>query len=188
MHKKYLISFSGAQSTGKSTLLRKCEETIKGNFSFIPEITRSLNTEFGISINEKCTEITQTLIMAKHIENHLNFKNGKRSYIMDRCILDGLVYTQYFTKAKILTDNVMLDLARRMYAMLIKDIDVIFYTDPKDVLLHDDGVRSNSVSFRNEVISLFEHYLPDLRGKVVRLQGTVEQRMQKIQDTLLSLK
>lgn len=190
MYNKKLISFSGCQSSGKSTLLRECQKRFSNDsIHFVPEITRTLKDTFGVQINEQCNDLTQYLILSKHIENHLLYKNGLSSYIMDRCILDGLVYTEYFTNTGVLKDSILLDSARNIYEKLIKEIDIIFYTDPADVLLHNDGVRSNSVEFRDGIIDLFNKYISDIPSdKLIKLSGTVEQRMKVIEDTLLNLK
>jgi hypothetical protein len=61
---------------------------------------------------------------------------------------------------------------------------VIFYTSPDDVKLIDDGERSANAEFRDDIIKLFENYIKEYNLKVVRLSGTVEERLQTIKDTL----
>jgi len=60
---------------------------------------------------------------------------------------------------------------------------VVFYTNPHDVPLVDDGERSADINFRNDIIELFENYLPDLNN-VVTLSGTVEERLKIVKETL----
>ena len=50
----------------------------------------------------------------------------------------------------------MIIIEDHIFGYLIHDLDVIFYTDPKDVKLVDDGERSTNTSFRDEIIELFE--------------------------------
>ena len=84
-----IISFTGAQSTGKSTLLDKCKEEFGDKFVYFPEITRQIKSECGVAINEAGDNTTQILIVSEHIKNIL--KASKQDSILDRCILDGLV-------------------------------------------------------------------------------------------------
>tara|TARA_R110002012_G_scaffold144379_1_gene302595 strand:- start:386 stop:655 length:270 start_codon:yes stop_codon:yes gene_type:complete len=65
---------------------------------------------------------------------------------------------------------------------IIKDIDIIFYTEP-DIPLKDDGVRSNNEEFRNTIVKLFEEAISFYNIDVVRLNGTVENRLDIIYNT-----
>ena len=78
-----IVSFTGAQSTGKTTLLNQMRnwECLK-DYTFIDEITRNIKKK-GMSINEKGNDDTQTAIMNAHIEN---LKKGD-NLILDRCSL-----------------------------------------------------------------------------------------------------
>lgn len=189
---KRLISFSGAQSTGKSTLLNQCANQLNPHryypeqFEMVPEITRTLNKQFGVSINQHCSGFTQTLILSKHVENYLNYINGNNSVIMDRCIWDGLVYTKYLESKGFINGKHFVDLAYHLFDQIIGSISVVFYTDPTDVKLTDDGVRSLDISFRNDIIELFNEtkYLVQLKTNLIMLSGSVEERMNTINNTL----
>ena len=65
------IAISGAQSTGKSTLLRylKNDRDLVG-FEFIDELTRQLAAK-GVSINEEGSNFTQIFTITIHAENIL---------------------------------------------------------------------------------------------------------------------
>ena len=67
--------------------------------------------------------------------------------------------------------------------MLIPKIDVIFYTDPAIPLI-DDGERSIDVDFRNSIIDKFNFYIKSLNN-VIKLSGSVEDRLDKIKRTLI---
>lgn len=178
-----IISFTGAQSTGKSTLLNNCVEEFGDKFVYFPEITRQLKAECGVLINEAGDSTTQNLITAEHIKNML--KASKGNTILDRCILDGLVYTMYLHFEKMQVDEFTFAFAIKTFNELIDKVDVIFYTDPKDVLLVDDGERSVNVNFRNKIIEIFDWVIKEYDVKnIVRLSGTVEQRMETIRKTL----
>ena len=85
------VSFTGAQSTGKTTLLNKCKEVYK-DYKFVDEVTRYVKKTYDVKINEIGGTETQLYILAEHIKNHLR---SDENLILDRCILDGYVYTKY---------------------------------------------------------------------------------------------
>lgn len=178
-----IISFTGAQSTGKSTLLNNCMEEFGDKFVYFPEITRQIKAECGVAINEAGDSITQNIITAEHIKNML--KASKCDTILDRCILDGLVYTMYLHFDKKQVDEFSLAFAIKTFNEFIDKVDVIFYTDPKDVPLVDDGERSVNGEFRKKIIEIFEWVIDEYKVKnIVKLSGTVEQRMDTIRKTL----
>ena len=52
----------------------------------------------------------------------------------------------------------------------------------------DDGERSTNIEFRNEIIELFEKYIAGLPiEKVVRVRGSIEERVKQIQNILIKL-
>ena len=69
----------------------------------------------------------------------------------------------------------------KVYDIVIDMYDVIFYTDPADVELIDDGERSVDVGFRNDIIKLFDSKLKGLDNVVV-LSGSVEERLNTVKE------
>ena len=172
-----IVSFTGAQSTGKTTLLNQMRnwECLK-DYTFIDEITRNIEKK-GMSINEKGNDDTQTAIMHAHIEN---LKKGN-NLVLDRCSLDGVVYTHYlYLHGKVSKDT--FDYARQVFFGTCLMYDKIFYLKPEFDIV-EDGVRSNSVQFRDEIASIFERYIADFnlrKYNVVELTGSVEERLEAV--------
>lgn len=175
-----VISFTGAQSTGKSTLFEKMKPNDRfRRFNYVPEITRNLREKYNLEINENGDDLTQLAILNAHLENNLKYRGT--NVILDRCILDGLVYTTYLFYMKKVSSEVA-NYAEFLTKKIIKDIDIIFYTEP-DIPLKDDGVRSNNEEFRNTIVKLFEEAISFYNIDVVRLNGTVENRLDIIYNT-----
>lgn len=177
-------SFSGAQSTGKTTLLNKCKEIYK-DYKFVDEVTRYVRRTYDVKINEIGGTETQLYILAEHIKNHLK---PDENLILDRCILDGYVYTKYQVVNGKVSDQV-LHAFNGVFGVLMDKLDYIFYTDPSDVKLVDDGERSVDFKFREDIIDMFEDLItykmsPKNKEKVVRLSGTVEERLKIIKSYL----
>jgi len=172
------IAFTGAQSTGKTTLLNRLKHDPMFNleFDFRDEITRRMQKK-GLSINEGGNDITQLLIMNSHIKNTLI-----DNVIMDRCALDGLIYTDWmYGKKKV--EQWVIEYAENVFNLLIDRYDYIFYLAP-EFDIEDDGVRSTDIDFRNEIVDLFDHYINLYKIPVIKLTGTVEQRLNKIKETI----
>lgn len=178
------VSFTGAQSTGKTTLLNKCKEVYK-DYKFVDEVTRYVRRTYDVKINEIGGTETQLYILAEHIKNHLK---PDENLILDRCILDGYVYTKYQVVNGKVSEQV-LHAFNGVFAVLIDKLDYIFYTDPSDVKLIDDGERSVDFKFREDIIAMFEDLItyklsPKNKQKIIRLSGTVEERMKIIEEYL----
>ena len=189
------ITFTGSSSTGKTTLLNamKHESGIIDKFWYVDEVTRLVKREFNVDINESgATDVTQLLIINKELENLFRYNPrllwpGCKGVVHDRCLLDGLVYTEYFYKKGLVSQQVWQQAVNYWYKFHEK-YDIIFYPDPRDVELVDDGERSTNIEFRNAIIELYEdHYLDQFQWKdrVVRLSGTVEQRMNKLKEVVM---
>ena len=187
-----IFSFTGAQCTGKTTLLKHLyEENGDYPFVFVPEVTRLIRREYNMPINESGDDLTQMLIMTEHVRNIFRDRadhivRGVHQ-ILDRCALDGIVYSHYLLdKGKI--NRATYDACDLIYKKLINKYDVIFYTSHEDVELVDDGERSVDKIFREDIIGLFDMYMQyniiEKGPRVVHLEGTVEERLKTIKSTL----
>jgi nicotinamide riboside kinase len=172
------IAFTGAQSTGKTTLLQavKSNEEFRYKYEFIDEITRRM-VKKGLKINEAGGNTTQLLIMNEHIKNLLY-----QNVIMDRCVLDGVVYTDWLHwEGKV--EKWVWEYSRNVFDHYVNRYDVIFYLKPEFDIV-DDGVRSVDISFRDEIVQRFERYIKHVKVPTVTLSGTVEQRLEQFYTTL----
>ena len=184
-----IFSFTGAQSTGKTTLLNhlhKCNGDFP--FEFVPEVTRLVMRDYQMPINENGDDLTQMLIMTEHVRNVYRNKADHLirgvHQIFDRCALDGIVYSLWLQHNNKISRRCY-DACDLIYEELKDKYDIIFYTSPDDVKLVDDGERSVDVKFRNDIINTFNIFLDrGYDGKVVVLKGSVEERLKTIKSTL----
>jgi thymidylate kinase len=182
-----LIGFTGAQCTGKSTLLSRCSELRRENetfhnFHFIEEVTRKIKRE-GHEINLDGNDITQLMILNEHLNNH----TLKQDTLLDRCILDGYVYTSCLARLGKVSEWVT-TYACNLLNLLVENLDIIFYTQPEDVPLVADGIRSVDINFRQDIINRYEDLFAQdyyWMNKVVRLYGNVDDRVTQIEQTIL---
>ena len=184
-----IFSFTGAQSTGKTTLLNhlhKCNGDYP--FEFVPEVTRLVMRDYEMPINEDGGDLTQMLIMTEHVRNVYRNKADHLirgvHQIFDRCALDGIVYSLWLLDNNKISKRCY-DACDLIYEELKDKYDIIFYTSPDDVKLVNDGERSVDVKFRNDIINTFNIFLDrGYDGKVVVLKGSVEERLKTIKSAL----
>jgi nicotinamide riboside kinase len=171
------IAITGAQSTGKSTLLKylKKDTDLQG-FEFIEELTRQIAAK-GININEEGSNFSQIFTVTIHAENIV-----KKHFISDRCALDGLVYTKWLYDNKKVS-KWMLDYAIGVAKEVLPRYDLIYYLSP-EFPIEDDGIRSANVTFRDEILSLFEHYIKEFNLNVITLTGSVAARAKQFKRPL----
>lgn len=187
------ITFTGPQCSGKTTLLKQMKQTrgIMDQFFYIEEVTRLVKREFNVRINEEgANDITQLLILNKELENLFKYDYelwpGCKGNVHDRCLLDGLVFTEYFYDKKLVSQQIWSQ-ALNYWNRFYHKYDIIFYPDPHEIKLVDDGERSVDVDFRNNIIDKYENYYLDQfqwKDKVVRLKGTVEERIGMIKSII----
>lgn len=168
------IGITGAQSVGKTTLLNALRSELKfRDYAICDEVTREIR-EMGFDINEAGSDVTQLLIMQKHIVNI--FMNDKM--LTDRTSLDGLVYTTYLgLKHKVNPETIKK--AKRIYEKTIDEYDHLFYIRPEFNIV-EDGVRSTDLQFRDDIVEIFEGFLSELGRPVTILTGSVRERVEQV--------
>lgn len=179
-----LFTFTGAQSTGKTTLLKMVKTLYPYRFDYVDEVTRRIK-RFGVPINNeaKSYNLTQSLIINDHLVNYTKVFEGSddtvRDLLLDRCIVDGYIYTKYFYRHGKVSYKIF-EFAEYWYKELTPKYDVIFYTNPGDVKLVDDGERSIDAKFREEIIDLYETEFLDKYDNICILKGSVEDRLEQM--------
>jgi len=167
------IGITGSQSCGKTTLLNDLAELeIFKGYTICNEVTRSLAAK-GFTINEGGNDATQRAIMDVHNDNLQH-----SDMLTDRTAIDGLVYTIWLWKQGNVTTSTV-QVISHVADALIPDYDIIFYVKP-EFDIEDDGVRSASVTFRDEIATLFEEVIAKKNLQLVPLTGSREERVQQV--------
>lgn len=174
------VSFSGPSCSGKTTLIEHI--SINPNFNgwyIVPSHTRQLKSE-GFKINLNGDDKTQIKVLDIHHMNYLNYQCENRSYISDRCILDGLVYTEWLNYRGKVSTNVV-NYAKAIFDEISEKINTIFYCNP--VPWKDDGDRKLSLEDHIWICDKFQSYVSKLPN-VVNLEGSIEKRLTIIDNHL----
>lgn len=176
------IGISGAQSVGKTTLLNALRSEECFSFYHIRnEVTRTVKS-YGIDINENGSDTSQLLIMKEHIYNLVMFDK----MITDRTSLDGLVYTTWLYNNDKVSPQCFLE-TQKIFGKTIKMYDHIFYIRP-EFPIEDDGVRSASQAWQNEIVKLFYDAIESYQVPVINVSGSVRERVNTILKTIGEIK
>lgn len=176
----FKIAISGAQSTGKSTLLDALKKEYI-DIKFVGEITRELKNQ-GYKINEDGNDDTQVQIM----NLHKKYCQSNVDTIYDRCALDGIVYTHYLFNKGNISEEVY-NKSLNIFEEIIKEYDIICYIKPEFNIV-DDGERSANVKFRDDIVILFEYYIKKYNLEFILLTGSVQDRVDQVKDIVNDLR
>lgn len=181
---KKFVSLSGPSCSGKTTLVNTVNwSDYFKDYHLVESHTRALKSK-GMQINEKGSDETQVTVMDIHHSNYVKFdtKSNIKSFITDRCVLDGIVYTEWLANTDRIHSNI-LSYASKIFMDVKDKIDILFYCEP--VEYKDDADRKLSKRDHEIICNLFESYIGmfDL-NQVVRLRGSVEERLKIIDNKL----
>jgi nicotinamide riboside kinase len=173
------IALSAAQSQGKTTLLNRLSLDpflASKNFQFQASTIRDITKQYGIEVNDLGSDLTQILVMAKHIENA--YKKG--NWILDRCVLDSIAYG-YCSKLETETYATNLITLKQ----LMPKYNLVFYIEP-ELPVVDDGFRSVDKVYFKKIVDSFEYYISH-ESAVIRLSGSIEERYNKVMEEIKKL-
>ncbi len=169
------IIFTGAQGTGKSTVLNRFKE--KG-YDTITEVVRNLSKR-GIKINEQGNTESQKMIFNEYIKLFEQNPNA----VSDRGLTDVLAYTKYlYDNGQIDSDEYLREQAVLTKSLRFNDLYIYF---PIEFPVVDDGVRSTDESFRKAIDKNILDILIKFNIPYVRVTGTVDERVEVITNAIM---
>lgn len=151
------IAISGAQNTGKSTLVKDFM-TVWPMYQTPGKSYRDILIEQNLPHSTETSRQTQLTILKYMTSLQKNFKLGDK-VIFDRCPTDCLVYTLWAY------ENGLGDFDDNFVSFVIKEtkeslrnLDIIFYVpaDDPNVAVVKDGFRETDLKYRNEIDILFK--------------------------------
>ena len=179
---KKIISFSGPSCSGKTTIVNAINwDDYFDDYKLVGSHTRVLKSE-GLKICKDGDDKTQRNIIKIHMKNFNDFKYNKSNVITDRCILDGMAYTEWLHNSGKVSKEIF-DYASSVFMKIVKHIDILFYCEP--VEYKDDNDRKMSKRDHDMVCGLFTSYAGIFDyHQVVKLTGTVDERLKIVDGKL----
>ena len=172
------IGLCGTMSVGKTTLVNRLKELKQfKDYEFATERSKYLN-DLGIPLNTDSTLKGQTIFLAERCAELI-----KENIITDRTVIDVMAFTNLARSIDFKDKEYFEDYAR----VFVGEYDYIFYISPKGVEIEDNGVRTTDAEYRKEVDKEIKDLLNKYGHKnqrIVKLTGSVEERVQKVKQTL----
>lgn len=171
------IGISGAQCTGKTTLLKAISTDPDFKIPVLKEIVRSLMAS-GVKINREADHVSQMTILEKHYKNALTYDN----FFSDRCSLDAFVYAihGYINGKFTLREHWEHEL---LFTKTLPYYNHIFLLSPLG-FVEKDGVRDADTLYQGEIHDLFIMVCKNYKIKSTHLTGTIDERLLKIKKYL----
>lgn len=159
------IAFSGAQGTGKTTLLRDFL-TCWPQYKTLNKSYRDIIKEKGLTHSSNTTEETQRVIRDWMYEEFK--KNSKDDRVVyDRCLLDNLVYTLWmyrYIPGSISGTfvNESIDIMKES----MRKLDIIFYIPANkcNFALEDDNFRDTNAEYRTQIDGIFKGLIDEYKN------------------------
>jgi len=172
------IGFTGTMSVGKTTLVNALKELPEfSEYYFATERSKYLR-DLGIPLNNDSTIKGQFIFLAERASELL-----RPRVITDRTVIDVMAFTRLAESIPYYIG----DEINQAASHLIREYDYIFYISPKGVEIEDNGVRTTDANYRKEIDKEIKNLLSKYGHKnqrIVKLTGSVEERVQKVKQTL----
>ena len=163
------IIFTGAQGTGKTTVLKALEER---GANVITEVVRNLSKK-GVKINEDGDENGQKKIF-KAYEKLLS---ENTPYISDRGLVDVLAYTMYLSEKDLVSEELVTKQFKALAKFMKSNGDIIYCYFPIEFDVVEDGVRSVDEDFRKAIDENIKTILAKMGVTYVTVRGSQEERI-----------
>lgn len=169
------IVFTGAQGTGKTTVLKEFEN--KG-LKVITEVVRQLASK-GVKINKDGDEKGQTKIFKTYKEKLSEMT--VEGYISDRCMVDVIAYSMYLAEHGKVSDEYVQKQMKQLAKFRIENPDIAYCYFPIEFDVVADGVRDTDEEFRAAIDHNIKAVLQEAGIQPIIVKGTVKERVAKVQ-------
>ena len=174
------IGFTGTMSVGKTTLVNALKELPEfKEYYFATERSKYLR-DLGIPLNTDSTINGQFIFLAERASELLMPR-----VITDRTVIDVMAFTRLAESIPYYIG----DEINQAASYLIGEYDYVFYISPEGVEIEDNGVRTTDAKYRNsvdiEIQNILRKYPHKIKNFTV-LTGSVEERIQKVKQTIFS--
>ena len=178
---RYILT--GAQGTGKSTLLHNFDSDMK----IVTEVVRNLAKSEGINVNENGDTNGQSRIFDTYYDI---LSQKDETYISDRGLTDVIAYTLYNMRDKgVEGEKFIEDQVNRFIKFTEENDDIVYFYVPIEFEVENDGFRSTNEEFRKaidkNITELFDYMEALHLGLTVyTIKGSVEERLETMREIM----
>lgn len=170
------IVFTGAQGTGKTTVLNDFKD--KG-YDVVTEVVRNLSKK-GVKINKDGDEKGQTKIF----NEYKKIFSEKQDFISDRGLIDVVAYTVYLARHGKVSEEFANKQIKQLHKFVMNNMDFFYCYFPIEFDVVNDGVRDMDEEFRKEISEIILSLLGALGLSFILVTGTSEERVAKVQEMI----
>lgn len=166
------VGITGSHGCGKTVAVYDLVSDLKKlnyNADLIVESARNC----PLVINEDATINSQLWIFGETLRREQEAKAD--IVVCDRTLIDVLAYT------KRISEHVYRELEPFVDGYS-KTYDIIFYMEPKEGYLKEDGKRSINVAFQKEIKVILDNIIKDLNIPVIKIDDRKERLMYVVND------
>ena len=172
------IGFIGSQGSGKTTKAYELAAELKkeeNDVYVLSEVARSC----PFPINENTTREAQLWIMGKQITREQSSRG--KILISDRTLLDSYSYAMK-------KDEPFFKHAKDFIREYMSTYDFVFYMEPSDEYLVEDGTRSVNTDFRDEIDEIMCNLMDEMEVDVINITDIdIDELVDMIQDAVYEL-
>jgi predicted ATPase len=173
--KNIKIVTSGAQGTGKTTVLNMFKEA---QYPVITEVVRNLVKTKGITINQDGTADTQRAVFNEYVR----VLGDTEKYISDRGLTDVISYTLAGVQDGKISEEVYKEQFEATKNFVLAHPDILYVYFPIEFPVVADGVRSVDENYRSQIDQLIKKHLDELGIDYLTVTGTPQERFCQILD------
>lgn len=178
------LAFTGAHSTGKTTLVKELSNSVPKKYTqkYVTEVARKI-IDRGYPLGDKATEKAYLQYISSQLEEERDIENYDL-FVSDRTLLDPLAYM--FVNKELFGAVVSDELIRMMeniWIMEQKKYDWYVYF-PVEFPLVEDGIRPIGNEYQKAIDDMIHGLLCEHKIPYITISGSVIERKQQIMDFL----
>jgi len=155
------VAFTGAQGTGKTTLLKALKEKFP-EYAMHDEIVRNLNKRYPMGISREGTDYTQAMISNEHLNLAAYSFYNEHNAFFDRCIVDSHSFAIDMYDRMFISENAIL-YSKHIFDTIFQyfPYDLIIYIPPT-IKLVEDGVRDTDIEYQQTIDKIMKNQLEEI--------------------------
>ena len=172
------IFICGTTCVGKTSLIEELKKLNKfKNYEVVPSARQKI-IDLGLSHTQESNDETQTIYFDHYLEYY-----DKYNIIFDRSLIDVITFSEWLVNEDKVADFTYYNQLSH-FMILDKRIDDYYFFIKPEFPLINDGFRTITEEMRQDISFRMERILKYLEIDYFYLSGTVQERLNQVQQVL----